>query len=833
MHTLRGAIVGTIALLITSTTVVGTVHAAAAAPPSAPYTAFTTHFAGLGYIDGSFSYEASRNTLNVYQQNANGYALVMSGSQAGHSHGLNVTPPTGTRFTAGTTYPTTKSFSPSPTTTVFNIRGDGRECDWSSTPGTLTVTEAAYDDANGQFTAFAASYSVPCGGSGFAKGEIRFQSSIGYKATDSLDYRLQFGQQPVGVAGTPKDFTVGVYGTLSTTFGAATLSGTDPAAFEISSNTCSGNTLSYGETCTLRVTPKASAIREQIASLTLVDDTIGGKVVRLLSLDGFDPRDATASPSHFNFGLIPAYDTSAPQTVTLTGSGSLPITFGQGAITGQDPSKFQITNDTCSLQTLANGQNCTITAIARPTSGTEARATVSLPDNSVAGSTQIGLYVNSFNSDRGTYYPMSPYRIMDTRSGTGAPQAKIPAGGTVHLQVTGSGGVPTDASTVVLNVTATGSTGSGYISVYPTGVPRPNVSSLNFSPGWTGANSVTVQVGANGQVDLFNGGVAVHAIVDVSGYYSKGRSASTGYMGGQYHPLSSPVRLVDTRDWGIGRIPGNAYINAAASWNSAINPRVRAFAVNITATQPAGGGYLTAWNGYEFGLPNTSTLNYTANATVSNFAVVPSAPCDDCGSATGWPSIGVYTNVATHIIVDIVGFYDDASLPDGLRFEPIVPTRIADTRVGQGWPSRLGPSVTATITAPGTIVGADTWALATNVTAVQPSHYTFLTVWPAGITGVERPNVSNLNPSAGVTVPNAVQTMIGPDYGFNVYNNVGTCDVIVDVVGTFYEYPPSAPPGWPGGSRSPSGLGTPQVKSGLDSTSVTPTAATPALIKRL
>ncbi len=38
-------------------------------------------------------------------------------------------------------------------------------------------------------------------------------------------------------------------------------------------------------------------------------------------------------------------------------------------------------------------------------------------------------------------------------------------------------------------------------------------------------------------------------------------------------------------------------------------------------------------------------------------------------------------------------------------------------------------------------------------------------------------------------MPNAVQTGIGPDNKFNVFNAGGFCDV----VGTFYQYPSSAP----------------------------------------
>ncbi|MFI9012072.1 hypothetical protein ACIGNX_33015 [Actinosynnema sp. NPDC053489] len=679
MRTSRGAKACAAAVLVATTLAVAAPTAAAAEPPAAPYTALMAHFEGWGYLDGSFSYEPSRTTLEVYQQTANDYALVMRGFRADHWHNVDVTPPIGTRFEAGRSYPTNSSFHPSDSITVLNVSGDGQGCDQAAaTSGTLNVREAAYDEATGRFTAFAADYSVRCSGlDKTARGEIRFRSGLGYRAVDSPDYRLQFGRQPWGGEGAPLEVPVEVTGTLPTTFGAAALTGANPTAFRVTADTCSGRTLTYGQRCALTVTPTATAIGAQTAELTLPEDSLGGRVRRLLSLEGFDAL-----------------------------------------------------------------------------------------------------------GDRGTYYPLTPTRVLDTRSGQGAPRAAVGSGQTLRLQVTGRAGVPAEASTVVLNVTVTEPTGPGHVSVYPTGVTRPTVSSLNYSPGWTGANSVTVKVGADGAVNLYNNGAPVHLIADVNGYYSQGRPS---YQGGQYHPLANPVRLADTREWGIGRLPADYYVTVSASWDDdAINRSVRAFAVNITATETRAPGYLTAWNGYGPGLPNTSTLNYATNATATNFAVVPSIPCADCGSATGAPSIGVYTSQDTHVIVDIVGFYDDGTLPGGLRFEPVVPSRITDTRAGQGWPSALGPATTATIAAPGSIAGPDTWALATNVTAVQPTSATYLTVWPAELEGAERPGTSNLNPAAGAIVPNAVQTMIGSENRFHVYNNVGRTHLLVDVVGSFY-----------------------------------------------
>ena len=121
----------------------------------------------------------------------------------------------------------------------------------------------------------------------------------------------------------------------------------------------------------------------------------------------------------------------------------------------------------------------------------------------------------------GAFGSLAPSRLLDTRFGTGALQAPVAAGGTVHLQVTGAGGVPASGvSAVVLNVTVTQPAGAGFVTVYGEGSALPTASNLNFVPGQTVPNMVIAPVGAGGVVDLYNGSTAtIHLIADVSGYY--------------------------------------------------------------------------------------------------------------------------------------------------------------------------------------------------------------------------------------------------------------------------------------------------------------------------
>jgi hypothetical protein len=131
------------------------------------------------------------------------------------------------------------------------------------------------------------------------------------------------------------------------------------------------------------------------------------------------------------------------------------------------------------------------------------------------------------------YEPLTPARILDTRNGTGTGGVVAPVGPDkqIALQVTGAGGVPADANSVVLNLTATAGTAPSFVTVWPDGEPRPTASVLNVQPGVDTPNMITVKLGANGKVDIYNFAGSVHVVADVAGYF---------------HPVADPV----TTSWG-------------------------------------------------------------------------------------------------------------------------------------------------------------------------------------------------------------------------------------------------------------------------------------------
>ncbi len=121
-------------------------------------------------------------------------------------------------------------------------------------------------------------------------------------------------------------------------------------------------------------------------------------------------------------------------------------------------------------------------------------------------------------------YGISPGRYLDTRPATTvdgqyANVGLVAPGQVLVLPLRGRGSIPAEATGVMLNVTATGTTASGYLTVWPEG-GNPGTSTLNFGAGATVANFAFVALGADGSIRLSVSGGSSHLLVDVVAFTS-------------------------------------------------------------------------------------------------------------------------------------------------------------------------------------------------------------------------------------------------------------------------------------------------------------------------
>ena len=153
------------------------------------------------------------------------------------------------------------------------------------------------------------------------------------------------------------------------------------------------------------------------------------------------------------------------------------------------------------------------------------------------GGGTLGIVQASVSSgDRAIYVPISPVRVLDTRSDVGVAtiQDATPALLTVTGNIATTDGqrnvVPTGASSVVINVTAINPTSDGFVSLRPgDATGAPSVSTLNVTVGGTFPNGATITLptsgGSAGQIQIWfeayaaTGGTT-DLLIDVVGYYA-------------------------------------------------------------------------------------------------------------------------------------------------------------------------------------------------------------------------------------------------------------------------------------------------------------------------
>ena len=249
------------------------------------------------------------------------------------------------------------------------------------------------------------------------------------------------------------------------------------------------------------------------------------------------------------------------------------------------------------------------------------------------------------------FQSVDPVRLFDTRRGSpqglrAVYQSKIGSDEVLEIQVTGVAGIPTSGvDAVSLNVTVTGPTSEGFITVYPCG-QVPTASNLNFIAGQTVPNAVLVPVDSRTGTICFYSSSETNLIADINGWFP----SSSGFES------VDPVRLFDTRrgsPQGLravyqSKIGSDEVLEIQVTGVAGIpTSGVSAVSLNVTATGPTSEGFITV---YPCGqIPTASNLNFVSGQTIPNAVLVPVNPL------TG--KICFYSNTTTNLIADINGWF--------------------------------------------------------------------------------------------------------------------------------------------------------------------------------
>ncbi|MGI9103240.1 MAG: choice-of-anchor D domain-containing protein [Terriglobales bacterium] len=305
--------------------------------------------------------------------------------------------------------------------------------------GTRSATFTIYDNSS------TGPHIVPMTGTGVATTTINISPGT-----------FSFAGQAVGTTSAVQ--TVTLSNTGSGALGISSIIASN-ADFAVWSNTC-GFSLAAGSMCTIGVvfTPVADGAR---TALLLFTDT-GPGTPQSIGLSGSAfTLAASISPSGLSFAGTAVGSSAAAQAVTVTNTGTGPLTFGAASFGGTNAGDFSITSSTCpgSNSSLAAGLNCTYQITFAPLASGARTATFSVADNS----------------------PTSPHVIPLGGSGLAAAVTLTPSSLNFGNQTVGSSSAPvqlTIGNTGNLSLTVSGiSSNSGDFKV------SSNSCSAALSPG--------------------------------------------------------------------------------------------------------------------------------------------------------------------------------------------------------------------------------------------------------------------------------------------------------------------------------------------------------------
>jgi hypothetical protein len=366
------------------------------------------------------------------------------------------------------------------------------------------------------------------------------------------------------------------------------------------------------------------------------------------------------------------------------------------------------------------------------------------------GSLVYGLSHNRWNGGASAEYRPTFHRVTP-------PAYPLRAGDTLRLRVpaaSGEAGQPPPTA-AALNVTAVAPKAAGHLTVHACDAPRPTASNLNFAPAAGAvANLVVTALDPRGDVCIYSH-AAADVVVDLAGTFQASDDATPTFT-----PVRAPVRLVDTRAADPARVAPEGHVVVPVGTDAAV-------ALNLTAVEPDGPGYLTAY-ACDQPRPTTSNVNYVGGQTVAVLAVArPDADGNVC----------VFSKAGAHVVVDLAGQFSGT-------LQPLeTPTRLADTRTTAS-PVPLEGGTALGLGIPGAAPG--TMAVL-SVAAVDPAGPGHLTVYPCD---QPLPTASNVNYVAATAraTANLVFAPVSAEGAVCVFTKA-TTDVIVDLAATLPPLP--------------------------------------------
>lgn len=272
--------------------------------------------------------------------------------------------------------------------------------------------------------------------------------------------------------------------------------------------------------------------------------------------------------------------------------------------------------------------------------------------SSLAGTTHVainvqGYFTKSADPAGGRFVPVTQTRIIDSRTGLGTTKATIPAGGSRTVSLA-QGPIPSTASAAFVNISSSGATADGWLSVAPQGVVS-NVNVLGYAVG-SANTGAAVPLGVNGNVTFVNHSTGVvNLVVDAHGYFATRPAVGAGLR-------AKSARLLDTTH-GVS-VPANGTIDIPLLGVAGLPTRgLGAIVANFTVLNPQAGGFLRAWPKGEVEPLDTSLTSYpTVDQDRDSMGVIRVG-------AEGTIRVHNVSNGTIDLAVDLQGWFESEQPP--------------------------------------------------------------------------------------------------------------------------------------------------------------------------
>jgi PKD repeat protein len=319
----------------------------------------------------------------------------------------------------------------------------------------------------------------------------------------------------------------------------------------------------------------------------------------------------------------------------------------------------------------------------------------------------------------------------------------------------------------LIDVSVTDAKKSGYVTVYPNGTSRPDLSTVQFQAGEAAENSA---LATGGTVDFYNGSAGpINLSVVTYGIDDNSTTPDYGSEGATFSAVPPATVLARIK------VAGGHGVTFPATGRDHVPANAQDVVVDVTASGGTTAGHFATYSAYGWGKGSSVTGGYWAKGQqVTNLVTVP------IGGVSGNPAVlDNLSSGSAYFTAEVLGYH----VIDGSTsvFLPATPRRLETVTIA------ADRSVALTVSGKNGIPATGTTGVALDLTASEAAASGTVAAYADG---TPLPFLISLSYARGIPVANAAIVAVGKDGAIRLYNSGSKpVAVNVDLTGSYYAYP--------------------------------------------